>query len=64
MARYKARYVCIDRDGDLKFSWLEEEQNIEDLLATSSSKKVYYRDFLEKIHKRGFAKCVYGVIAF
>ena len=58
-----ARYVRIDRDGDLsidkglknpwKFSWLEEEQNIEDLLATPSSKKVYYRDFLEKINKRG-----------
>ena len=30
-----------------KFSWLEEEQNIEDLLATPSSKKVYYRGFLE-----------------
>ena len=45
------RYVRIDRDGDLsiakgiknpwKFSWLEEEQNIEDLLVTPSSKKVY-----------------------
>ena len=68
-----ARYVDIDRDGDLsidkgfknpwKFSWLEEEQNIEDLLATPSSKKVYYRDFLEKINKRGFAKCI-GVTAF
>ena len=54
-----ARYVRIDKDGYLsidkvlknpwKFSWLEEEQNIEDLLATPSSKKVYYRDFLEKI---------------
>ena len=50
-----ARYVRINRDGDLsidkglknpwKFSWLEEEQNIEDLLATPSSKKVYYWDF-------------------
>ena len=58
-----ARYVRIDRDGDLsvdkglknpwKFSWLEEEQNIEYLLATPSSKKVYYRDFLEKINKHG-----------
>ena len=46
-----ARYVGIDKDGDLsidkvlknpwKFSWLEE-QNIEDLLATPSSKKVYF----------------------
>ena len=63
-----APYVHIDRGGDLssdkglkhpwKFSWLEEEQNIEDLLATPSSKKVYYRDFLEKINKRGFAKCM------
>ena len=66
-----ARYVRIDRDGVLsidkglknprKFSRLEEEQNIEDLLATPSSKKVYYRDFLEKINKRGFAN---GVTAF
>ena len=58
-----ARCVRIDRNGDLsidkrlknpwKFSWLEEEQNIEDLLATPSSKKVYYQDFLEKINKRG-----------
>ena len=72
MAR-SCRYVGIDRDGDLsidkglknpwKFSWLEEEQNIEDLLATPSSKKVYYRDFLEKINKLGFAKCI-GVTAF
>ena len=63
-----ARYVRIGRDGDLsideglknpsKFSGLEEEQNIEDLLATPSSKKVYYRDFLEKINKRGFANGV------
>ena len=72
-----ARYVRIDRDGGLssdkglkhpwKFSWLEEEQNIEDLLATPSSKKVYYQDFLEKINKHGFAKCmigIYGVTAF
>ena len=67
MAQYMW-YVRIDRDGDLsiakgiknpwKFSWLEEEQNIEDLLVTPSSKKVYYRDFLEKINKRGFAKCM------
>ena len=66
-----ARYVRIGRDGDLsideglknpwKFSRLEEEQNIEDLLATPSSKKVYYRDFLEKINKCGFAN---GVTAF
>ena len=66
-----ARYVCIDRDGDLsidkllknpwKFSWLEQKQNIEDLLATPSSKKAYYRDFLEEINKRGFAKCIYMV---
>ena len=64
-----ARYVRIDKDGDLsidkvlknpwKFSWLEEEQNIEDLLATPSSKKVYFRDFLEKINKHGFAKCIW-----
>ena len=64
-----ARYVRIDKDGDLsidkvlknpwKFSWLEEEQNIEDLLATPSSEKVYYWDFLEKINKHGFAKCIY-----
>ena len=63
-----SRYVRIGRDGDLsideglknrwKFSRLEEEQNIEDLLATPSSKKVYYRDFLEKINKRGFASGV------
>ena len=63
-----ARYVRIGRDGDLsideglknpwKFSRLEEEQNIEDLLATPSSKKVYHRDFLEKINKRGFANGV------
>ena len=55
-----AWYVGINRDGNLsidkglknpwKFSWLEEEQNIEDLLATPSSKIVYYRDFLEKIN--------------
>ena len=60
-----ARYVGIDRDGDLsidkglkniwKFSWPEEEQNIEDLLATPSSKKVYTRDF--------FRECI-GVTAF
>ena len=66
-----ARYVRIDRDGDLSideglknpwnFSRLQEEQNIEDLLATPSSKKVYYRDFFEKINKHGFAN---GVTAF
>ena len=68
------RWLGIDRDGDLsvdkglknpwKFSWLEEEQNIEDLLATPSSKKVCYRDFLEKINKHGFAKLCIGVTAF
>ena len=68
--RKMAQYVCIVKDCDLsidkvlknpwKFSWLQEEQNIEDLLllATPSSKKVYFQDFLEKINKHGFAKCI------
>ena len=54
---YRQGWRYINWQGALKtlgkVSWLEEEQNIEDLLATPSSKKVYYRDFLEKINKRG-----------
>ena len=67
-----ARYVRIDSDGNLsidkglknpwKFSWLEEEQNIEDLLATPSSKKVYYRDFFIENKQTGFCQMQMGCL--